>query len=109
VTKRRAPGLSFPTARLSAVRSAGLLDADQYPVMTFRADQVDGPALAGMLTAHSLSRPVTLLIELSAVSSRSFTAHASTRIDRTEFGVTGYRGLAGRYLDLSVGVRCVRN
>jgi hypothetical protein len=32
---------------------------------------------------------------------------ASTRIDRTEFGVTAYRGAAGRYLDLTVEVRCV--
>ena len=30
------------------------------------------------------------------------------RIDRTEFGVTAQRGLAGRYLDLSVEARCVR-
>ena len=73
------------------------------------ADQVGGPVLGGILTAHGVSRPVTLAIELSAVSSRSFTARASTRIDRTEFGVTAYRGLAARYLDMSVEVRCVRN
>ncbi len=35
-------------------------------------------------------------------------ARASTRIDRTEFGVTAYRGAAGRYLDMTVEVRCVR-
>ena len=35
-------------------------------------------------------------------------ARASTRIDRTEFGVTAYRGVAGRYLDITVEVRCVR-
>ena len=34
---------------------------------------------------------------------------ASTRIDRNEFGVTAYRGLAARYLDISVEVRCVRS
>jgi polyisoprenoid-binding protein YceI len=33
---------------------------------------------------------------------------ASTRIDRTEFGVTAYRGMAGRYLDMTIEVRCVR-
>lgn len=91
------------------VLSASLLDADQYPVMTFRASQVDAPALAGMLTAHGLARPVTVSIELTAVSSRSFTARGLTRIDRTEFGVTAYPGLAGRYLDLSAEVRCVRS
>ena len=30
------------------------------------------------------------------------------RIDRAEFGVTAYRGVAGRYLDMTVEVRCVR-
>ncbi len=91
------------------VLSAGLLDAGQYPVITFMADQVGGQVLAGILTAHGVARPVTLAIELSAVSPQSFTARASTRIDRTEFGVTAYRGLAGRYLDVSVEVRCVRS
>jgi hypothetical protein len=33
---------------------------------------------------------------------------ASARIDRTEFGLTAYRGLAGRYLDMTMEVRCVR-
>jgi polyisoprenoid-binding protein YceI len=33
----------------------------------------------------------------------------STRIDRTEFGVTAARGLAARYLDLTVEVQCTRN
>ena len=42
------------------------------------------------------------------MSRRSFTVRATTRIDRTEFGVTAYRGLAGRHLDLSVEAQCVR-
>jgi hypothetical protein len=34
---------------------------------------------------------------------------ATTRIDRTEYGVTAARGLAARHLDVTVEVRCVRN
>ena len=90
------------------VRSAALLDAGQYPVMTFSSDQADGPILAGMLTVHGLPRPVTLSVELSAIAPRSFTACALTLIDRTDFGLTAYPGLAGRYLELSAEVRCVR-
>ena len=90
------------------VRTAALLDAGQYPVITFSSDQADGPILAGMLTVHGLSRPVTLSVELSGVAPRSFTARASTLIDRTDFGLTAYPGLAGRYLELSAEVRCVR-
>jgi polyisoprenoid-binding protein YceI len=44
----------------------------------------------------------------TAVNERWFTVRASTRIDRTEFGVTAYRGVAGRYLDMTMEVRCVR-
>jgi hypothetical protein len=40
------------------------------------------------------------------VAGPSFTASATVRVDRTEFGLTAMPGLAGRYLDLTVEVRC---
>jgi polyisoprenoid-binding protein YceI len=89
-------------------RSARLLDADRHPVITFTCPGVEGPALAGTLTVLGVSRPIILTVETCAVAQGSFTAHASARIDRTEFGVTGYRGLAARYLQMAVDVRCVR-
>ena len=90
------------------VRSERLLDADRYPVITFRSEGVDGPALTGTLTVRNVTMPVTLSIEQTTVRARWFNARASTRIDRTEFGLTAYRGVAGRYLDLTIEVRCVR-
>jgi hypothetical protein len=42
------------------------------------------------------------------VAGQSFTASATLRVDRTEFDLTAMRGLAGRYLDLTVEVRCVQ-
>jgi polyisoprenoid-binding protein YceI len=93
--------------RDSNVRSARLLAAGQHPVITFRSGHMDGLALTGTLTVRDVTRPVSLSIEQSAVSSGSFTARATTRIDRTQFGVTAYRGLAGRYLDMTVDIRCV--
>jgi polyisoprenoid-binding protein YceI len=94
--------------RDSTVRSERLLDADRYPVITFRSEDLDGPALTGALTVRNVTMPVTLTIERTAVNERWFTARASTRIDRTEFGVTAYRAVAGRYLDITMEVRCVR-
>ena len=94
--------------RDTTVRSGRLLDAGQYPVITFRSEYTGGPELPGWLTVRDVTRPVTLSIERSAVTTESFTARATTRIDRTEFGVTAYRALAGRYLDMTVEVRCVR-
>ena len=90
------------------VRSERLLDTDRYPVITFRSEGVDGAALTGTLTVRNVTMPVTLTIERTAVNARWFTARASTRIDRTEFGLTAYRAVAGRYLDMTMEVRCVR-
>ena len=94
--------------RDARVRSASFLDADLYPVVTFSSDDFSAQVVTGRLTVRDVSRPVSLRVELSGISARSFTARAATRIDRTEFGVTGSRGLAGRYLDMTVEVRCVR-
>ena len=90
------------------VKSARFLDAWRHPLITFRSEGIDHTTLSGDLTVRGVTRPVSLAVELSDVSPRSFTARATTRVDRTEFGVTASRGLAGRYLDLSLEVRCVR-
>ena len=81
---------------------------ERYPLITFRSESVDGLALTGTLTVRNVTMPVTLSIEQTAARARWFNARASTRIDRTEFGVTAYRGMAGRYLDMTIEVRCVR-
>jgi polyisoprenoid-binding protein YceI len=96
-------------ARDSAVRSARFLDTDRHPVLTYVSDGVTESALTGTLTASGVSRPVTLTIEEYATDPEGFTARATTRIDRTEFGVTAARGMAGRYLDVELKVRCVRS
>jgi polyisoprenoid-binding protein YceI len=94
--------------RDSNVHSARLLDVGRYPVITFIAEGMNGLALSGTLTVRNVSMPVSLSIEQSAVTPRSFNVRATTRIDRTEFGLTAYHGLAGRYLDMTAEVTCVR-
>jgi polyisoprenoid-binding protein YceI len=95
-------------ARDASVRSSSFLAAGQYPVISFSSTGLDGRVLTGTVTVRDVTRPVDLVVELSDVSPRAFSARATVRIDRTEFGVTAQRGLAGRYLDLSVEARCVR-
>src|SRR5947207_10406497 len=90
------------------VRSERLLDTERYPLITFRSESVDGLAMTGTLTVRNVTMPVTLSMEQTAARARWFNARASVRIDRTEFGVTAYRGMAGRYLDMTIEVRCVR-
>jgi polyisoprenoid-binding protein YceI len=93
-----------------SVRSARLLNSAQFPVITLGNGHVgaDGRTVSGELTVRGVTRPVTFPVRLVAVSRESFTASAAIRLDRTEFGVTALRGLAGRYLDVAVEVRCVR-
>ncbi|HEY1640729.1 MAG TPA: YceI family protein [Streptosporangiaceae bacterium] len=106
------------------VHSAAFLNTQQFPRLIFRAGAVadDEPSpgavvrdaagrltVPGSLTVREVTRPVTLLTEFTDIGPRSFTARATTRIDRTEFGITGARGLAARYLGITVEVTCVRS
>ena len=95
--------------RDAQVRSARFLAADAHPVLAFSSESLDGQVLAGTLTVRDVSRPVSVLVEVTGVSPGSFTARATVRIDRYDFGVTASRGLAGRYLDVTLEARCVRS
>jgi len=92
------------------VLAAGFLDAARFPVISFRNGHVsaDGRTIRGTLTVREVCRPVSLSIGQVTVAGPSFTASATVRVDRTEFGLTAMPGLAGRYLDLTVEVRCAR-
>jgi polyisoprenoid-binding protein YceI len=98
--------------RDTAVRSARLLHADAHPGIAFDGERIDGSVITGGLTVRGVTRPVELTVTSVEPAepdpAGSFTARARARVDRTEFGVTAMRGLAGRYLELSVEVRCVR-
>ena len=98
-------------ARDRSVLSPRFLDPAGHPVMIFRSDRIEaeGQALTGTLTVRGTTRPVTLAVTRCEASRGSFTARATTRIDRTEFGITAARGLAARYLDLTVEIQCKRN
>ena len=98
-------------ARDGNVLSPRFLDHARYPVLIFRSDRIEAgtEALAGTLTVRGTTRPVALAINRCEASAMSFTARATARIDRTEFGITAARGLAARYLDLTVEVQCTRN
>ncbi len=93
------------------VWSAKFLHADAYPEFTFQAadlDQAPGRwTLSGELTVRSMSQPVTLTIESVERPRDGFQARATTRIDRYAFGVKTARGMASRFLDVSVIVTAV--
>lgn len=95
--------------RDSAVRSARFLDVNRHPTITFVADRVETSSVTGTLTVCGVAKPVTLSVEQSSVAPGTFSVRATTRIDRTEFGVTAARGMAGRHLDMTLEITCVRS
>ena len=98
-------------ARDGSVLSRRFLDPAGHPLMSFRSGRIEpgAQAVTGTLTVRGTTRPVSLTITGCEVSRGSFTARATARIDRTEFGITAARGLAARYLNLTVEVQCTRN
>ena len=76
--------------------------------ITFVSDGVDGSTLNGILSVGAASRPISVSVELTCATPEAFDVQAKSRIDRTDFGITAWRGLAGRYLDITAEVRCVR-
>jgi polyisoprenoid-binding protein YceI len=93
-----------------SVLSPRFLDPARYPAMIFSSGHIDAESqvLTGTLTVREVTQPVRLSIVQYAPTAGSFTARATARIDRTKYGVTALRGLAGRYLDVTVEVQCVR-
>ncbi len=104
------PTASFRTGndrRDEHVRSPAFLDAARHPVMTFVSTQVTGTSLTGTLSVGEVCQPVDLSVELVDQCAAEFTVRATTRIDRTAFGITASPGLAGRHLDVSLEITCV--
>jgi polyisoprenoid-binding protein YceI len=95
--------------RDASVRSPRLLDTGRHPVITFTAQRLEGTTLAGELTVRGVTRPLAVAAELTSAGPGGFTARGTARVDRADFGVTAYRGLAARRLDLVVEVRCTAN
>jgi polyisoprenoid-binding protein YceI len=96
-------------ARDQVVKSARFLDVSRHPVITFFSERLTPPTLHGTLTVHGVSQPVALSIEQIDVQPGAFTARATAEIDRTDFGVTASRGMAGTRLGLTLEIRCVRS
>jgi polyisoprenoid-binding protein YceI len=94
--------------RDASVRSRRVLDPGHHPVISFDSERPGTRDIPGTLTVRGVTRAVRLQVTDVTSATGSFTVRATARIDRTEFGVTAYRGLAGRYLDMSMEVQCVR-
>ena len=109
--RARISAASFRTgnpSRDGAVRSARLLDTGAHPDITFiprRLDQADGRwILHGLLSVRGRAHPVELLIEEAQPAGRDLRLRASVRLDRYDFGITTYKGLAARNLGFRLDI-----
>lgn len=89
------------------VCSAGLLDVARYPAIAFTSDTVqqDGETLlvTGTVTAHGHTAGVDVRIDRLTNEGSGIRLHGrAEHLDRTAFGITGSRGMVGRYLDLEL-------
>ena len=80
------------------LRSADFLDVARYPTIAFRSTRIepgDGGhwKVTGDLTLLGRTRPVLLEVERSTSEGTLPSAHATTTIDRRDFGMT-YAGFA---------------
>jgi polyisoprenoid-binding protein YceI len=95
-------------SRDGAVRSARLLDTGAYPDITFisrRLDQADGRwVLHGLLSVRGRAHPVELHLEDAQPAGRDLCLRASVRLDRYDFGITTYKGLAARNLGFRLDI-----
>jgi len=80
------------------LRSADFLDVARYPTIAFRSTRIeraDGGhwRVTGALTLLGRTRPVLLDVDSSTSEGTRSSAHATTTIDRRDFGMT-YAGFA---------------
>jgi polyisoprenoid-binding protein YceI len=93
--------------------AASLLDCATYPEISFASRGLgkDGDhwVLSGTVTAHGRAVPVDVVIDRMVPEANGMRVHArADHLDRHAFGITGSKGMVGRYLDLDFDVLAER-
>lgn len=89
------------------VRSPAFLHVDRHPHIRFESTKVvrgeDGSwVVKGLLTVHGHQAPVELTVDSLSVENGSLRISASVSVDRYRHGLTASKGLAARWLRLSL-------
>jgi polyisoprenoid-binding protein YceI len=105
-------------ARDAAVLSPKLLDAEAYPSLTFTSTSLEPGTpegeswlLRGELEVRGVTVPVEARVTAKPADPDGAVLHASARlsVDRYAFGLTAFRGLAGRQLTVDLDIVARRN
>jgi len=100
-------------ARDKDIKSANFLHVDEHPQITFTSAQLARSGerwlLRGQISVRRNSAPAELVITEARTDENGLLVKATTRIDRYAHGLTKKKGLAGRYLDLTITARATRS
>ncbi len=101
------------------LRSDHFFDVQKYPSMTFRSTKVE-PAgadklkVTGDLTIRGVTKPVSLEVDGPSKPVDDGHGHlhmgisASGTLNRTDFGMTGYQGVVGNEITLTIDAELVQ-
>ena len=106
------------------LRSPDFLDAEHYPTLTFRSQDILKQSgaefeLAGELTIRQVTKPVTLEVEFEGVAQSPWGQEVigftvTTEIDREDFGITWNQALetggvlVSKKIKIEIGLEAVR-
>jgi polyisoprenoid-binding protein YceI len=101
------------------LRSDHFFDVAKYPNITFKSTKVEsaGPdklKITGDLTIHGITKSVTLDVDGPSKPVKDgrgrlhMGASATTTVNRTDFGMTGYQGMVGNEVTLTIDTELVQ-
>jgi len=101
------------------LRSPHFFDVEKYPTLTFKSKSAQASAqgkvkITGDLTIHGVTKEVVLNVDgpTSPVKDPRGNLHmgaaASTVVNRTDFGMTGYQGMVGNEITINIDVEVVQ-
>jgi polyisoprenoid-binding protein YceI len=101
------------------LRSDHFFDVQKYSTITFRSTKIESPGanrlkIAGDLTIRGVTKPVSLDVEGPTKPVDDGHGHlhmgvsATGTLDRTDFGMTGYQGVVGNEISLTIDAELVQ-
>jgi polyisoprenoid-binding protein YceI len=101
------------------LRSDHFFDVQKYPSINFKSTKVESAGsdklkITGDLTIHGVTKSVTLDVDGPSKPVNDGHGHlhmgvsASTTVNRTDFGMTGYQGMVGNDATLTIDAELVQ-
>ena len=101
------------------LRSPNFLDVQKYPTITFKSKQSKSAGagkleILGDLTIHGITKEVTLDVDGPSApikdpwGNQRIGASASTKINRTDFGVNGAAGAVGDEITITIDTELIQ-